>query len=97
LKIDEVKSVSEFDDIFFRYKYSLIILDLKLPDGSGVEVLKKIKSLDSEVKVVILTAYGDIPLAIECIKKGADDFWQKPIDYDILKKKVKNNFKGYFF
>uniref|UniRef100_A0A7C3N603 Sigma-54-dependent Fis family transcriptional regulator n=1 Tax=candidate division WOR-3 bacterium TaxID=2052148 RepID=A0A7C3N603_UNCW3 len=89
-EIDEVKSVSEFDDIFFRYKYSLIILDLKLPDGSGVEVLKKIRSLDSEVKVVILTAYGDIPLAIECIKKGADDFWQKPIDYDILKKKVKN-------
>ncbi|HAF07253.1 MAG: Transcriptional regulator (NtrC family) [candidate division TA06 bacterium 32_111] len=88
--IEEVRSVSEFDEVFFRFKYSLVILDIKLPDGSGVELLKKIRSSDREVKVVILTAYGDIPLAIECIKKGANDFWQKPIDYDILIKKVKN-------
>ncbi|MEO0304636.1 MAG: sigma 54-interacting transcriptional regulator, partial [candidate division WOR-3 bacterium] len=95
--IDEVKSVAEFDHIFAKFKYSLVILDIKLPDGSGVDVLKKIKNIDDQVKVVILTAYGDIPLAIECIKKGAIDFWQKPIDYDVLKKKVKNILKDTLF
>ncbi|MEO0289327.1 MAG: sigma-54 dependent transcriptional regulator [candidate division WOR-3 bacterium] len=95
--IDEVKSISEFDHTFTKFKYSLVILDIKLPDGSGIDVLRKIKSIDDQVKVVILTAYGDIPLAIECIKKGANDFWQKPIDYDVLKKKVKNILKDTLF
>lgn len=95
--IDEVKSIFEFDHMFAKFRYSLVILDIKLPDGSGVDVLKKIRNEDDQVKVVILTAYGDIPLAIECIRKGAIDFWQKPIDYDILKEKVKNILKDNLF
>ncbi|MDD3803930.1 MAG: sigma-54 dependent transcriptional regulator [bacterium] len=70
--------------------FDLHLLDMKLPDGSGMDVLNELNRKNADEKVIVLTAYGDIPLAIEAIKKGALDFWQKPIDYDVLREKIKN-------
>ncbi|MGE3062753.1 MAG: sigma-54-dependent transcriptional regulator [bacterium] len=68
--------------------FDLHLLDMRLPDGSGMELLDLLNSTNEKPKVVVLTAYGDIPLAIEAVRKGALDFWQKPIDYDVLRDKV---------
>jgi two-component system response regulator AtoC len=62
----------------------LILLDLKLPDMDGIQVLKKIKSAFPEICVVMITAFGDIETAVEAMKEGAFDFVTKPINLDQL-------------
>jgi DNA-binding NtrC family response regulator len=62
----------------------LILLDLRLPDADGVELLPRLKAIDDEVAVIILTAYGTIESAIRAIKNGAENFLTKPFDADSL-------------
>ena len=59
--------------------YDLIISDFRLPDYNGLEYLKEIKSLKPEAKVIIITGYSDIRMAVEVIKYGAKDYVTKPL------------------
>jgi len=68
---------------------STVILDLKMPDIDGIEVLKKIKSINSNIPVIIITAHGSIETAIEAMKIGATDYITKPFKLDELKVHVK--------
>lgn len=61
-----------------------VLSDLRLPDGSGLEVLKLAKSVDGDLPVIVLTAYGSIEEAVQAMKDGAHDFLQKPVDPDHL-------------
>ena len=58
---------------------SLMITDVRMPGESGVELLKKAKAANPEMACIVLTAYGTVDLAVEAMKEGADDFFQKPI------------------
>jgi DNA-binding NtrC family response regulator len=58
-----------------------VFLDLKMPGMSGMEVLKKAKELDPDIPVVILTAYADVPGAVDAMKAGAHDYLAKPFDH----------------
>ena len=62
----------------------LVLLDLKLPDINGIEVLQKIKEEVPEICVIMLTAFGDIETAVSAIKKGAFDFVSKPVNLEQL-------------
>ncbi len=62
----------------------LVLLDLKLPDINGIEVLQQIKDMLPEVCVIMLTAFGDIETAVSAIKKGAFDFVSKPVNLEQL-------------
>jgi DNA-binding NtrC family response regulator len=62
----------------------LILLDLKLPDINGIEVLQRVKEEVPEVTVIMLTAFGDIETAVTAIKKGAFDFVSKPVNLEQL-------------
>jgi two-component system response regulator AtoC len=62
----------------------LVLLDLKLPDINGIEVLQQIKEMLPEVCVIMLTAFGDIETAVSAIKKGAFDFVSKPVNLEQL-------------
>jgi DNA-binding NtrC family response regulator len=62
----------------------LILLDLRLPDANGLEVLPRIKAIDDDVPVIILTAHGTIETAIAALKDGAENFLTKPFDGDSL-------------
>ena len=62
----------------------VILLDLKLPDMDGMEVLKRVKEMFPEIGVVMITAFGDIEIAVEAMKLGAYDFVTKPINLDRL-------------
>ncbi|HMS65970.1 MAG TPA: sigma-54 dependent transcriptional regulator [Ignavibacteria bacterium] len=64
--------------------YGLVILDLRLPGMNGIEVLKKIKEMDRNLPVIMLTAFGDIKTAVETMKQGAHDFITKPFDNDAM-------------
>ncbi len=61
-------------------KPELILLDIKMPKMSGLEVLEKIKSLDSQLDVIMLSGHGDTQNVIESIRKGASEFINKPFD-----------------
>jgi len=57
----------------------IVITDEKMPDVSGLELLAKIKALDPDLPVILLTAFGSVPLAVEALKRGAYYFFEKPI------------------
>jgi DNA-binding NtrC family response regulator len=62
----------------------LVILDLKLPDLHGIEVLKRMREIDKNLTVLIITAYGSIETAIQAIKLGAYDYLTKPFDLEAI-------------
>ena len=63
-------------------KPAFAVVDLRLGDGNGLEVVKEIQKSNSESKVVMLTGYGNIPTAVAAIKEGAIDYLAKPADAD---------------
>lgn len=69
-------------------KYDLILLDVRMPDMNGVDVLREIRKIDKEVPVAMITAYEDIDLAKEAFRLGAYDLIRKPFDIDYLRKAV---------
>jgi DNA-binding response OmpR family regulator len=62
--------------------YRLVLLDLKLPGLDGIEVLRKLRGFNKDLKVLIITAHGTIENAVEAMKLGAVDFIQKPFTPD---------------
>jgi DNA-binding NtrC family response regulator len=71
--------------ILEKESFDLVILDLKMPGMSGMEVLKKIKEEDPEVVVVVITGYATVESAVEAMKEGAYDYIPKPFTPDSLR------------
>ena len=63
----------------------LVLLDMRLPDVDGLEVLKKVKEFDTEILVIMMTAYSDIQTAVAAMKSGAYHYINKPFELDELK------------
>ena len=70
--------------------YDVVFCDIKMPGMDGVEVLDKLTADGTESAVVMISGHGDIETAVECIKKGAFDFIQKPLDLNRLLITIKN-------
>ncbi|MGO8944041.1 MAG: sigma-54-dependent transcriptional regulator [Syntrophobacteraceae bacterium] len=69
--------------------FDLVFLDLKLPDISGLEVLKTVKGSDPDLLVIIMTGYASVESAVEALKIGAYDYIKKPFKADVIKLIVK--------
>ncbi|HEY7415283.1 MAG TPA: sigma 54-interacting transcriptional regulator, partial [Ktedonobacteraceae bacterium] len=67
-----------------RNTIDLVLLDMRLPKLNGLEVLARIRKLDPDIPVVILTAYGDVQTAVQAMKLGAADYLMKGFDLDTL-------------
>lgn len=72
-------------DILKKSIIDLILLDIRLPDVDGLEVLKKVREFDSEILVIMMTAYADIQTAVAAMKSGAYHYINKPFELDELK------------
>ena len=73
-----------------KEKYSVIFCDIKMPEMDGMEVLDKFAAMGVDAAVVMISGHGDIDTAVECIKKGAFDFIQKPLDLNRILITIKN-------
>lgn len=67
----------------------IVLLDVRLPDGYGPDLLSETAQLPSRPPIIMITAYGDIDMAVEAMKNGAHDFIQKPIKFDRLEQSIK--------
>jgi DNA-binding NtrC family response regulator len=67
-----------------RAPHKLVLTDLRMPNGSGLDVLKAARAADGEVPVIVMTAFGSIDEAVQAMKDGAHDFLQKPVDSNHL-------------
>lgn len=73
-----------------KEKYSVIFCDIKMPGMDGLEVLDKLVNMGVDSAVVMISGHGDIDTAVECIKKGAFDYIQKPLDLNRILITIKN-------
>src|SRR5271154_5155425 len=64
--------------------YDLILLDLMMPDRSGMEVLREVRDRDTETPIFMITAYGSVEVAVQALKTGANDYFSKPWDNEKL-------------
>ena len=72
--------------------FDLILLDIWLPEMNGIEILKKIKKMDENPQVVMISGHGTVETAVEAIKLGAHDFLEKPLSLEKVILTVKNSF-----
>ena len=73
-----------------KEKYSVIFCDIKMPEMDGMEVLDRLAEMGVDAAVIMISGHGDIDTAVECIKKGAFDFIQKPLDLNRILITIKN-------
>lgn len=72
-------------DFIKRSRVSLVFLDVNMPGPSGIDTLKRIKAIDRETTVIMLTGFANVATAIDAMKSGAEDFVVKPVMPDVLK------------
>ena len=84
--VTQAESVKKGIDSLKITKPAFAVIDLRLNDGNGLEVVKEIQNLNNNSKIVMLTGYGNIPTAVAAIKNGAIDYLSKPADADDVEK-----------
>lgn len=78
---------------FQKHKYDLLLVDMKMPGMTGIELLDKVRQIDREAMIIIFTAYASVPTAIRALKDGAFDYITKPVDPDELSHLVEKAFQ----
>lgn len=76
-----------------QFQPDLVLLDMRLPDGNGLDLIAEL--VDKNIKVIVMTAYGEVNDAVQAIKLGADDYLKKPIDLDELLLVIQKNEKAF--
>ena len=69
----------------------LVLLDMKIPGMDGIEILKRMKAVEPDIKVIIMTAYGELDMIQEAMDLGAITHFAKPFDIDDIRKAVEKH------
>ncbi|MBN8737178.1 MAG: sigma-54-dependent Fis family transcriptional regulator [Xanthomonadales bacterium] len=88
LNVDTAASVSDAKKLLGEVRYDLCFTDMRLPDGTGQELIELIAREHPETPVAMITAYGNVEAAVEALKAGAFDFVSKPVDIHMLRRLV---------
>ncbi len=89
-EVDTAEDGARALELADKEKYNVIFCDIKMPGMDGTEVLEKLVSDGVDSAIVMISGHGDIDTAVECIKKGAFDFIQKPLDLNRILITIKN-------
>lgn len=89
LSEDGSQGLSKYEECFA----DLVILDIRLPDLNGLEVLRKIRDLNAKASIIVMTAYDDMKTTVEAVKSGAFEYLVKPLDYVELDLTIKKAFQ----
>ncbi len=82
--ISTAGNAQEASDTIRRQRFDIIVLDIKLPDGNGLDLMISFREMIPEAEVILITGHGDIDTAVEATKMGAYDYITKPFDLDRL-------------
>jgi two-component system response regulator FixJ len=84
------ESAAVFLEVAPTVRTGCIITDVRMPELSGVDLLRRLRALKLAVPVIVVTAHGDIPLAVEAMRLGAMDFLEKPFEDEVLLASVRS-------
>ena len=84
--VSQAEGVKKGIELIKSKKPAFAVVDLRLGDGNGLEVVKELQLSNSNCKIIMLTGYGNIPTAVAAIKQGAIDYLAKPADADDVEK-----------
>ncbi|HEY2251064.1 MAG TPA: sigma-54 dependent transcriptional regulator, partial [Planctomycetaceae bacterium] len=90
--VAEAASVADALALVRQRDFAVAICDVRLPDGDGIQLLKRLKQMNTELFVLIITAYATVENAVEAFKAGAYDYLVKPVLFDDLHHKLKQLF-----
>ena len=90
LEVKSFPSARAFLDELPDESLGCVITDVRMPDISGIDLLRRLKELKIGVPVIVVTGHGDVALAVEAMKIGAADFFEKPFDDDLLLASVRS-------
>ena len=90
-EVIQAEGVQKGIDSVKAKKPSFAVVDLRLADGNGLEVVKEIQTSNSDSRIIMLTGYGNIPTAVAAIKEGAIDYLAKPADAEDVEKSLLSN------
>ncbi|WP_373700165.1 sigma-54-dependent transcriptional regulator [Neisseria dentiae] len=93
LRVQTAVGVEDAKDKLDNNDYSLVLTDMRMPDGSGLEVVQYIDELALDTPVAVITAFGNADQAVEALRAGAFDYLQKPITLSQLRSLVKSAVK----
>jgi two-component system response regulator FixJ len=84
IEVQTYESGAAFLAVAPGLKSGCVVTDVRMPEVSGIELLRRLKELKVPLPVIVITGHGDVPLAVEAMKFGAAEFLEKPFDDDIL-------------
>jgi two-component system, NtrC family, response regulator len=92
-RITTVGSSQEAIKAFKRNAFDVVMLDMRLPDGNGIDLLPRFQDMAPEVQVIIITGFGEVDNAVQAMKLGAYDYITKPFDLDRLEMVIEKAFQ----
>ena len=87
--IDTARTLHQARELLSYNDYDLIVLDLNLPDGSGLDLLHEIRIDNAHVKIIIVSALNQTQIRIQGLDEGANDYLTKPFDFEELKARIR--------
>jgi len=83
-EIEEAESCQDAQHLFRTSRPDIVIADYMMPDGTALDLLPRLKEIDAQIPLLVLTAHGSIDLAVRAIKEGAEQFLTKPLELPTL-------------
>lgn len=90
IEVRGFESAKTFLEMLPRIKTGCIITDVRMPEITGIDLLRRVKESSLDIPVIVITGHGEISLAVEAMKIGAVDFLEKPFDDDLLLASVRS-------